>query len=187
MGERSVNGDIAGSLALDPEVRIQMISRLFEEMEEHCSEGKLWKRFLEKNKGSKWFCQKGSLRILSFRNICYEMFLSPRLLQSGFCPGSSLQTSYGHTFCGFVPQHTAEAQTGGQGLSLSLRWVLTTLTGPAWCQWQINTMHLSVPRGTVGYDTNLFWFKALYTVKEVSGFFSKLRNTLKTGENTEAS
>lgn len=133
--------------------------------------GKTVKEVSWKYKGNKWFCQKGSLKILPFRNICYEMFLSPGLLQSGFCPGSSLQTSCGHTFCGSVPQHTADAEIGGQGLSLSLRWVLITLSGPAWCQWQRNTTHLSVLRGTAGYDTNLFWFKALYTVEEMGVFF----------------
>jgi len=39
-GERSVNGVTAGTLALDPAVRIRMMSRLFEETEENCSEGR---------------------------------------------------------------------------------------------------------------------------------------------------
>lgn len=93
-GERSVNGDTAGSLALDPAVRIQMMSRLFEEMEENCSEGReLWKRFLEKTKersglvrGAPW---KTCLFIRSAKN-----FFSLLDAYSVFCMGSSLQTSH---------------------------------------------------------------------------------------------
>lgn len=33
-------------------------------------------------------------------------------------------------------------------------------------------------RGTVGYDTNLFGFKVLYTVEKVSAFFFKTKKTL---------